>query len=331
MPIRFIRIALPAVLILLRLSCCASAQVFQFSFLFGQHGTANGQIGTVRQVAVNSESDIFAADAQGRVSIFNSSGQYMAKITTAAPRAVTVSAADNIVVAGQDSALYDANRIRLRGLNVTQATGLAAASPFGNFAIIDNTQNSRFIDIFTASGDRSSQIAPMTDPVTGKSSVYASLAYAPDGGLYALDSVNQQVDRFDAQGSYVGAFHENGLFTKGITGIAVNAAGTIAISDMFANKVYLFDRNTQYLGSLGDTGNGAGQFNSPAGLTFAPNGSLIVSDLGNARIEVFTAAATPEPGAAALFARPCQRRCFLPASAREMTSPEQAPNLLFHY
>ena len=299
--IRIVRSALPAVMIFLRLASCASAQSFQFSFLFGQRGAGNGQIGTVRQVAVNSENDIFAADAQGRVSIYNSAGQYMAKITTTAPRAVTISAADNIVVAGQDSALYDANRNRLRGLNVTQATGLAAASPFGNFAIIDNAQNSRSIDIFNASGDRSGQIAPLIDPVTGKTSVYASLAYAPDGGLYALDSVNQQVDRFDAQGHYLSAFRDNGLFTKGITGIAVNAGGTIAISDMFANKVYLFDQNAQYMGSLGETGLGAGQFNSPAGLTFAPNGSLIVSDLGNARIEVFTTAATPEPGTTSLL------------------------------
>ena len=305
-----IRIALPAALIFLRLPSCASAQSYQFSFLFGQRGAANGQIGVVRQVAVNSESDIFAADAQGRVSIFNSAGQYMAKITTAAPRAVTISAADNIVIAGQDSALYDQNRNRLRGLNVTQATGLAAASPFGNFAIIDNAQNARFIDIFNASGDRSRQIAPITDPVTGKTSVYASLAYAPDGGLYALDSVNQQVDRFDAQGHYLSAFRENGLFTKGITGIAVNAAGTIAISDMFASKVYLFDRNAQYIGSLGEPGIGAGQFNSPAGLTFAPNGSLIVSDLGNSRIEVFTAA-TPEPGGAPLLFCLCAAGTFL--------------------
>lgn len=294
------RSVVPAAFLLVGLTAAAAAQDYRFSFAFGQRGSANGQIGTVRQVAVNPAGAIFAADAQGRVSIFDSAGRYQTKINTTAPRAVAVSPVGNFVVAGADTALYDANLKRMRGLNVTLAVGLAAAAPSGAYAIIDSIQNLRSIDLFDGNGVRTGQIAPLINSANGKTSVYASLAYAPNGDLYALDSVNQQVNIFDSQGLFRSSFRNDGVFTKGITGIAINGAGAVAISDMFADKVYLFDLNAQYQGSLGAPGSGDGQFNNPAGLAFSPNGSLIVSDLGNARIEVF-AAATPEPGAGAML------------------------------
>lgn len=54
----------------------------------------------------------------------------------------------------------------------------------------------------------------------------------------------------------------------------------------------MFDRAGKWLSEWGKNGSGESQFSNPHGLTFAPNGDVLVADRENSRIQVFDHAGT---------------------------------------
>lgn len=70
-------------------------------------------------------------------------------------------------------------------------------------------------------------------------------------------------------------------------GVAVDAQRNIWVSDN-ANRVQQFRPDGTYTGTtIGSFGSGPGQFNTPMGLAFGPDGLLYVADAFNDRVQVF--------------------------------------------
>lgn len=77
------------------------------------------------------------------------------------------------------------------------------------------------------------------------------------------------------------------------TDIAIRQDGSFYVSDGYVNsRVALFDRNGRFLSEWGKKGAAESQFSNPHGLTFAPNGDVLVADRENSRIQVFDGAGT---------------------------------------
>ena len=60
------------------------------------------------------------------------------------------------------------------------------------------------------------------------------------------------------------------------------------VSDMHNHRIQVFERGGDFKHSFGQKGDGAGELNSPHGLSFGPDGNLYVADYGNDRIAVFS-------------------------------------------
>jgi peptidylamidoglycolate lyase len=72
------------------------------------------------------------------------------------------------------------------------------------------------------------------------------------------------------------------------TDIAIERDGTFFVSDGYVNsRVARFDRTGRFLGEWGRKGAGEGEFSNPHGLGFGPNGTVLVADRENSRIQVF--------------------------------------------
>lgn len=71
--------------------------------------------------------------------------------------------------------------------------------------------------------------------------------------------------------------------------VAVGPGGRIYVVDGGNQRVVAFDRQGQYLFSIGHPGAGAGQFQDPVGVGVAANGKVYVADTGNHRIQIFGA------------------------------------------
>lgn len=63
-----------------------------------------------------------------------------------------------------------------------------------------------------------------------------------------------------------------------LSGIAVDRAGNVYVSDFAAAKIWVFDPNGRSVASIGRKGEGPGEFQAPTGVAVAPDGRLYVRD-----------------------------------------------------
>lgn len=144
-----------------------------------------------------------------------------------------------------------------------------------------------------ASGAPASQ-APAPAPATLQSP--SSFAFGPGGERYALDRKAHRVFRFDAGGASIGSFggfgSQPGQFNDP-WGIRVDSDGNVLVADTFNHRIQKFDREGNFLWSVGapgvTTNPGAGrttQFFGPRDLVIGRDGIIFVSDTGNKRVQV---------------------------------------------
>jgi DNA-binding beta-propeller fold protein YncE len=131
------------------------------------------------------------------------------------------------------------------------------------------------------------------------------IAIAEDGTTYVVDSGNQRIQVFDADGEFLQAFGEpgDGPSQLGIFGAGQSGAGGIAIAegrlyvaDTWNHRIQVFDMDGEYITSWGSffdaqddpelTAINPGQFYGPRGVTVL-NERVYVTDTGNERIQVF--------------------------------------------
>jgi uncharacterized protein (TIGR03663 family) len=140
------------------------------------------------------------------------------------------------------------------------------------------------------------------------------IAVDPEGDrTYVVDSGNLEVDRFDANGTYVGSWGgessaggvqfgsrvlESGI-VLGPTGITVAPDGVIFVADTWQHRVVGLNADGTVVREIGSPGEQTDLLDDPAALNDAPglfygprdvtvfNEEIYVSDTGNERIQVF--------------------------------------------
>jgi DNA-binding beta-propeller fold protein YncE len=123
---------------------------------------------------------------------------------------------------------------------------------------------------------------PLTSPI--------GIVVDKDGRIYISDSQDGIVKIFtntdDASPLTLG----EGLFQRP-TGLAVNqTSNELLVVDTKLAQVFRFDLDSRKLkGTFGSKGTEAGQFNNPTNITVAGDGTLLITDSLNFRIQVFSA------------------------------------------
>lgn len=79
----------------------------------------------------------------------------------------------------------------------------------------------------------------------------------------------------------------DGLGLKGASGIALDSADRIFISDTGHNRIVICTPEGSYIGHFGSEGNGPGELKQPCGLDITNDGTVVVADSGNKRIQLF--------------------------------------------
>ncbi len=113
-----------------------------------------------------------------------------------------------------------------------------------------------------------------------------SLAPAPDGGIFVVDSGNARVVHVDATGARTRDIGGGDTFSS-LRAAVVDADGIVWVADPGAHAVRGFDATGNEVRSFGALGEGSSELNGPRGLALDADGRLHVVDTGNARIQVF--------------------------------------------
>jgi sugar lactone lactonase YvrE len=130
-------------------------------------------------------------------------------------------------------------------------------------------------------GTSGSGLGEVTTPAVAKG--------GPDGLIYVVDTGNNRIETFAADGTTPALF-ATGLLTP--TDIAFDASGNVYVLEQGNNDILKFDSSGNLLATLGG---GAG-LNSPLSLAVDSSGYLYVSDVGNARVVKLDSSGTATGG-----------------------------------
>ncbi len=118
-----------------------------------------------------------------------------------------------------------------------------------------------------------------------------NIAVGPNGDIYVSDTLNQRIQIFDADGTFLSTFGKPGDGPGDFArpkGIAIDSDSHIWVADADQNRVKVFDRQGRLCAFFGEYGYFPGQFALPSGLTIDKNNRVIVAEqVLNGRLQVF--------------------------------------------
>ena len=297
---------------------------------FGSLGTADNRFHDPYDVEVDSNDRIIVADlGNNRIQVFNSAGIHQfsfdgpATNPSFSPQGITVDSNDRIIVADgahDNIVVFDSDGIHQFSFGSFGTTNGKFDNPAGvavdsnDRIIVADSRNTR-IQVFDSTG-----AFQFTFGLPGNSDGYflSPLDVTVDSNdrMIVVDSQTEVVQIFDSSGNHQITFgvpagipgNDDGNLNVP-SGITVDANDNIIVSDTGFNRVQIFDSsgNHQFtFGSLCDLSSGTGcanpqghgQFFIPIGITADSQNRIIVTEVGNDRIQIlegFTATDTESP------------------------------------
>lgn len=174
-----------------------------------------------------------------------------------------------------------------QGIDVQERTGNVFISDSENDRVSVFDQNGNFVKAIGGIG-------------SGLFDETADLAFDKlTGNLYVGDVKNNQIDVLDADGNYLRSFGSfspqiEGRRFYGPGGVAFDAVGNFYVADYTLDAIKAYDRDGNLIKTIGSSGNGAGQFQGPSGLSISEkSGNIYVTDQLNNRFQVLDPQGNP--------------------------------------
>ncbi|XP_064384949.1 RING finger protein nhl-1-like [Halichondria panicea] len=169
-------------------------------------------------------------------------------------------------------------------LQFTNPVGICYNRRDNNLYVVDQSKHRikvlstelKFVRCFGTRGNGNGQL---------QSPFHASFDSA--NNLYVTDHLNNRVQVFTAEGQFLRTFSQkaDGQKLSRPWAIAIDSSDTVYVSENGPHHVSVFTSQGAYITTFGGTEKG--QFNSIYGLSIDRNDSVVVSDQGNGRLQIF--------------------------------------------
>jgi DNA-binding beta-propeller fold protein YncE len=226
---------------------------YAFVTQWGRPGTAEGELNGPRGLALSADGAVYIADSGGdRVQVFSDDGDFLDTWGT-------TGSGD-----GQFNLPY----------------GLAV-DPDGNVYVSDRTDNrvqkfdgdGTYLDEWGGFGSGDGQFR---DPY--------GVAASVSGEIFVADPDNARIQKFDSDSTHLLSFGTGHLAFPFYAAVASD--GTVYVTDTF-DRIQKFAPDGTYLLTIGESGDGDGQLDTPFGVAVDADGNVIVADFGNDRVQKF--------------------------------------------
>ncbi|MBM7517092.1 NHL repeat-containing protein [Nocardioides nitrophenolicus] len=139
------------------------------------------------------------------------------------------------------------------------------------------------VQVYSTSGTLVSQFS------IGGDVAATGVAVSPDGLIFVSDySNNTGIHVYRPDGTPFATFRPPGVADFTPWGLDVDQAGNAYVADPIADTVYRFDAVTGAVSKVGSSGAATGRLDGPYDVAAAPDGTVLVADGNNHRIQRFT-------------------------------------------
>lgn len=169
------------------------------------------------------------------------------------------------------------------------------------------------IALFTPDGQLISTFGSMgTEP--GQMIYPTDVAFGPEGRIYVSEfGGNDRIQVFDPAGNTLFSFGtfgpETGQFNRPQS-IEFNAdLNELWIADACNHRIVITDPHGRWIAAIGTPGTGPGQLSYPYAIVLQPDGSVLVSEFGNNRVQHLARDGTPLGLYGRMGTKPGEMRC----------------------
>jgi DNA-binding beta-propeller fold protein YncE len=178
----------------------------------------------------------------------------------------------------------------IRGGPVSPYVGTPAGIAFraGHLYICDTEINA--LHDWDLTAGRAKRLGRSGETPLGKP---VAVAVDENGTAYVADTDRAEVVAFDSNGDSTRRFKPPDRDAFKPVAVAVHGP-KLYVADIIAHRIDMFSKTDgRYLGTIGKTGSGPGEFYYPMGLAANAKGELFVSDMMNARVQILDAGQNP--------------------------------------